>query len=397
MRSYRDQRWLVNQDAQVTKMKAYVEALPAEWEWSWCLPFNYLCDAGQFLDLQNWMTRIGVKSWQFPWMHNVLQGRYYFPMEELRVLVDHVKPDVMLLEVPEHARAMRVVQQMAGQSFPIISMVEHVDFYEQTRVPEQVAYTLRQIDGALVSDCVAFPLEGMREEWGKAAVDLLSDRGQSALDDKNHFVTWNAIFSPKDVEAALDPDDLLEWYDTRDDKRVVVNFISRLSDNQRTHYVEFFQACEELATRGLQFQVWVANPNEGLPVKEIKNLCPNITKIGNAGRDEYLSDLWKSDIVPILYPQSHIYSLGFCEAVMSDNIVLTPTMDGDGMSAFFGPHEVRVTEETIRLGLGHMIGRLNDGMDRELLLEDQRAWVMKDRSVENNIDKVKATIEEVTR
>ena len=64
--------------------------------------------------------------------------------------------DVMLCEVPEHVRAWRVAQERTGNSFPIVAMVEHVDFYEQTRVPAARAVRQSMAESPTIS--VAFTL-----------------------------------------------------------------------------------------------------------------------------------------------------------------------------------------------------------------------------------------------
>src|SRR5262245_29744977 len=189
MRSYRDNRWFVYADAQSNKMRAYVESLP-DWERRWILPEVGLCDPTENRMLEDWMTRHEVSWARVPWMSNVLEGRYYIPMPELAKVTEEWRPYVLLCEVPEHARAWRAIQRHLGFTFPIISMVEHVDIYEQTKVPEEVAYHLRQVDGALVSDAVAFPLDGMKFEWLKAMYDTVNQQVTEHLLGKLHV--WNA-------------------------------------------------------------------------------------------------------------------------------------------------------------------------------------------------------------
>jgi hypothetical protein len=391
MRSYKDNRWFVYADAQSNKMRAYVEALPDDWEWTWLLPPEDQSDARDWDRLHRWADRIGVRCIHVPWMDNVLEGRYFIPMRELIDVVLGFDPDVLLCEVPEHARAWRAIQRacnaMTGveRSFPIISMVEHVDFYKQTTVPEEVAYYLRQLDGALVSDRIAFPLEGMRKEWSKAYSHLLEDRFW--LDEK--MVTWNAIYSPREVD---------EWVGDvfLEDGAPAIYFISRLSDNQRTHYEEFFEACRILQEEGREFQLWVADPNEagGSYDKLQGQLGLNhvITHWGTRSRDNYLARLHGASVVPILYPQSHIYSLGFCEAISAQNLVVTTT-DPQGNQLLPGVtsmHPSEVTKESVAAALREAL----DNHD-SLIREEQEEWLLEDRSVEANIDKVRTTIEEV--
>ena len=383
MRSYVDNRWLFQKDAQVTKMRAYVEALPDEWEWTWLVPGN----EGLDIDFAEGLPKRGISLYPLPWMDNVLQGRYFFPMREVfRFLENGERFDVMLLEVPELARPMRVAQQWTEVRFPIISMVEHVDLYDQTRVPELVRYMLRQIDGSLASDALAFPLEGMKQEWLKAAAATV------AVDPSPPcgMPVWNAIYDPRDSKVF--GTDSKRY--SRKRKLPVINFISRLSDNQRTHYEEFFQACRLLWGDGERFEVWVQNPNEAQEESWIRAQGPFVTEVGNDGREDYLRSLWMSDIVPILYPQSHIYSLGYCEAITAGNHVITHAFEEHLVASTISLWQV--DPETIKEALQGMMQALrSERYPSVSVLQDQAKWLIENRSVQANIGRVRDTIEEV--
>jgi hypothetical protein len=308
-------------------------------------------------------------------------------MREVMDLLSTYVPDVMLLEVPELVRPMRVVQQYTGKKFPIIAMVEHVDIYEHTRVHEHVRYMLRQIDGALAADVMAFPLEGMKEEWIKAASDTVSNMVNEELanlDDQGRLPVWNAIYSPQEVERSLDAPVVAN-------EKQVIFFISRLSDNQRTRYEEFFEAVRLIEDGS--FEVWVANPNEAMDPQDVLGLCDSVTRVGTSGRAEYIDLLWHADIVPILYPQTHIYSLGFCEAITAQNLVTTTFYEGndEGMAEVFnGIVEPVVNANTIAEQLDVL---LEMETERKLkTLKAQQEWLFDNRSVEMNIDKVLQTI-----
>jgi hypothetical protein len=409
MRSYRDNRWLFWSDAQVTKMRAYMEHLPEDWQWYWLVPPLGQLGVGDKKDgmtvevsqamewFEQWteMVPAGTASVHVPWMYNVLQGRYYFPMHELIRLVEKLRdsnqvPDVLLLEVPEHARAWRAVQQWTGCHFPIISMVEHVDLYEQTKVPEEIAYHLRQVDGAMVSDRLAFPLQGMYEEWHKAAGDAISMQSLTTLHRNVGVSIWNAIYASDEVQ---------EYKDLAAQGHVpIINFISRLSDNQRTHYEEFAEATNILRDQGVEFETWVMNPNEAKERSWIFETFANVGVAGPPGlyvkqRPWYLAGLWQSDIVPILYPQSHIYSLGFCEAIEANNLILTEYVEGyetDNLRAIgVDPKDPQDIAEKLKQAIEM------EGQTRWEVLEYQKDWLRRNRSVEMNIGRVQATIEEV--
>lgn len=381
MRSYEDNRWLVSADAQFTKILAYVKALPQDWSWTFLMPEASQADTSYVKMLPG-----NVDLLFMTYGDNVLENRYNFDVPFASSILRAYDFDVLLLEVPEHARAWRVVQQYAKKDFPIISMVEHVDFYEQTRVPEKVAFHLRQLDGALVSDAVAFPLQGMSNEWAKASASLVPDP-QVVQAWSGKCTTWDAIYSPDEVS-------MYRPVKESHNAKPVINFISRLSDNQRTHYEEFFEACRLLEADGREFEVWVANPNEAMTSQRVLVEGKFVTQVGNLDRKHYMSMLWQSDIVPILYPQSHIYSLGFCEAIVAENLMLTQTPLAGWPS--YGIDVV--SPANIALALDKMLHVVNtaNGHFAKADVGQQLEWLHKDRSVEANIDNVEATILAVT-
>jgi hypothetical protein len=390
MRSYEDNTWLVPSDAQFTKMLAYVEALPEEWEWTFCMPAPDQTD--------NSFAVMLPKNTKFvwnEWADNVLEMRYHFDMRWAKRLLER-DFDVMLNEVPEHARAWRTAQRAAGRDFPIISMVEHVDIYVQTRVPASVGYHMRQVDGSLVSDAVAFPLAGMKDEWMKAAKDVISQDvydmllGKELVDER--MPVWQAIFSPREVMRAQGD----EYKKPEERKKPIVNFISRLSDDQRTNYKAFFDVVNDLRNKGREsFDLWIANPNSALSDQKIAELVSlrddDVISYAQRGRGEYLNRLWKSDIVPILYPQSHIYSVGYCEAIIAMNVVITTRGPLGEECAGVQVSDSSVAE--ITKGLTEAIDVIR--LSAPDFLAKQEEWIMSERTVEANISKVRKTIEEV--
>lgn len=406
MRSYGDGRWLFWSDAQVTKMRAYVGALPEDWSWTWLVPKNATIDSGGQPFDHTWrklMPRNAHHIHSNLFGKNALEGRFQFDMIDLdsifRQLLSMGMPDVLLCEVPEHVRAWRVFLDRYGlRKLPIIAMVEHVDIYDQTRgiVGDDVSYYLRQIDGAITASHVVFPLEGMKDEWMRHASAI----GFAMPDVTAHYSIWDALFSTREVvDGRTEHGARRTWESVNG--LPVINFISRLSDNDRTRYREFFEACRMLWERGRRFEVWVQNPNDGQPDSWAREQGDFVSKVGNEGREDYIASLRGSDIVPVLYPMSHIYSIGFCEAIAAMNLMVTQLPpDGDALKSCGVQFENQTVEE-ITIALDAALDIVG-GADRvvpenhELLLEQQFAW-LHDRTVEENIGKVRETIEEVVR
>lgn len=353
-------------------MAGYVKNLPESWRWRWILPEGSL----HHQDDAEWraFNNVSLDSW--PCMDNVLENRFHFDMRAMCRIVDDFQPDIMLCEIPEHVRAMRVVQKKLKLEFPIVAMVEHVDIYEETKV--DVSYMMRQMDGAREADLLAFPLEGMREEWFKAAGWM---HGEEADFLWRKSRTWRGIFDPHEVFAARSRAERLD-----EGNGETIFFISRLSDNQRTHFLEFFEATHSLKDT----RVWIANPNEALAwdtIKaEVNGYEPHPYGERTLKRSEYLDLLWHADVVPILYPMSHIYSVGYCEAISADNRIVSQ----------YPPNRFTYAGEPCDPKDPADIARACDqalGQAGTSIVDDDFVWLMKDRGIVHNIKTVREDLE----
>jgi len=384
MRSYVDNRWLLSTDAQITKMAAYVANLPEDWQWFWCLPHPEHADmeGARFLELENVHTR------GFTWMDNVLEGRFYFPLDEVADALDAVRPDVVLCEVPEHVRAFRCAMRRAKYSCPIIAMVEHVDFYEETKV--DVPFMLRQVDGALTCDSLAFPLEGMRDEWWKATNAIMKTERMDVTRAASRTVVWPGLTDSVEVDAARD-DGLALREILRDihGEFPILFFAGRLSDGQRTKFEEVLAASNVMYNSGFAHVLIVANPNEAKPWDWVRDQSaayrPGPWGEVQPPRSDYLAMLWAADMVPVMYPLEKIYSVGAIEAAMAETLIVT---DGPGP-------EWTLPAVTDPLQLATFMRTYLQSDAAAELKRDAREEVLEQHGVAENITVVRETIEEV--
>lgn len=387
MRSYDGNGWLLSSDAQINKMLAYVRALPEDWEWIWTVPATRgMKPLEAQLDLPS-----NVKPMYRPWPSNVLLHRFHFDMMDSIDCLNDLKldsevPDVMLCEVPEHVRGWTAAMKEADVSFPIIAMYEHVDIYEETKRPD-LPFFLRQLEGYTAADLCAFPLAGMQDSWKQATMKL----GVESQVDWSKSRIWNAL-------TTLDPSGVCNKT-----SKPTIFFAGRCSDEPRTKWKRFIEACDMLKQTGLDFRVWFANPNEAQDWSRLAK-CPGFEQhpYGNRTleRREYLDLLSMADVVPVLYPQSHIYSIGFMEAIAHDCLVVTdhpPSRASYGETIGIQVDCMLSTE--IAGGLHAALRQVARGDKGKLkqLLGDQKKWASKHRSVERNIDKIKNDIEELVQ
>lgn len=300
MRSYEDGSWLLSSDSQLNKMIQCMKGFPDDWTWGVMLPMANQTRITTPLDLP-------LSRWIFevPWAQNVQTNRFSFPMPDAQAALVTFRPDLILTETVEHAQNWRrALQHLNMTDVKIASITVLYDDWRDN------AFMLRQIDGVLSSDVSFFSLPAIRDAWVDRALKITNVGGGKVIE------VWDALFDPQEVI------DRLAVMQTPPHPKPVINFISRLSNESLYHSASFFKAVRLMEAKGLDFEVWVADPNHARD--EIWGESKKITRWRYASREEYLDSLIKSRVVPILYDQSTIHSLGYCEAVYARNIIVTP-------------------------------------------------------------------------
>jgi hypothetical protein len=170
----------------------------------------------------------------------------------------------------------------------------------------------------------------------------------------------------------------------------VLFLISRLSDNARTRYEEIIGASNDLLREGVKHALWVANPNEGRSWGWIRHeaLAYEQHPFGERRlrREEYLQLLWAADVVPIAYDLSRIYSVGACEALAAENVLLSVQQkyEDEGTPALKAFDSSRnELAAVMKIALTN-VGTYTKNFWREGLLEMQ--------SIEAHVDEVKDDI-----
>lgn len=370
MRSYEKELWLTSADAQLTKMGAYARHLGEDLEWTWLMPekSDGLSRANDLLE--------NVSVLRVPWPRNVYQHRFHFDMSVAIHALQGIRPELIVCEVPEHVASWRVAQEIAGNPCPIIAMVEHVDIYDETSRP--TSFFLRQVEGALLADLVAFPLEQMREQW------LFNSRAVTSVPGiVDRTTIWRGLIDPQEIRELASS--RVQYASAEGRKRIF--FGSRLSDSPRTRYDVFFEAVNLLRVTD-DFDVVVANPNEALAWPEVERLCPDVMPVLVRDRSDYAAQLLNADVVPILYDVSRIYSIGFAEAVAMGKLVVTakPVRGTDSCGLWVDdPSDPEQVAE-----------KLHDSLkgDPVAVLGEQDEW-LDCVSVPNRADEIRADIDRI--
>lgn len=306
MRTYTEPiEYVLAKDGALQRQLARIAVLPKTWRWRLILPTSRHPLPSEYFALLDEGFDIAV-IW-LPVAPNVMRQRFEPPQyDRVALEVRDFEPDLMLCEMPEHVATIRGLQNYdVWPEFPIISLILHIELFKETE-PVQ-SYFLRQLEGFSHSDAVVFPLPGIKDEWMKHAHFLVKEDAWDLLNRPTF--TWKGMFSPKTLGANVKPSSKPE--------PAVLTFISRLTDSPRTKAPLFIEAAKLIRKHDHDpWRIFVGDPTDLRLIPEQVFLA-----IGNT-RESYKEALAASHVVPILYPQNKIASIGFCEAVWKGAVVI---------------------------------------------------------------------------
>lgn len=367
MRSYSTGKWHLEMDPNLRKNRAWVEAVP-DWRWEWLLPHPQQWSPESHLGIPH-----GIGFGTMSYGLNVQANRYNFPYESVSSHIARVRPDAMILEIPEHAPAVRDVQRSLGLEFPIFSYVNYAPVLKYTRGDTMG----RQVEGARASDFIVFNTPGLMDMWqGIARRDHWPGASNVRL--------WRGVYSSTEIEAL-----------SSGEVRVPpvypsVFFTSRLSDPHKNRHPEFFRALDTLRDR-FQFETWIGDPNRVHSPEELRTLAPNVTRTHCGSREEYIDWLLTSSIIPCLWEQDMIYSIGVCDAIAARAIVICSGSGQDKVPGIaVGPEP---DADDLEEALEEAFVTLEDPRKYTDLVKSQVAWLEKFRGMEMNASRMVQDVE----
>jgi hypothetical protein len=363
MRNYETGKWHLEMDPNLMKDRAWIQATP-EWDWYIFTPQDddLSRESGKGLPKLRNVVQIPL-----PWAPNVQTSRINFPFKQVASAIRCFKPEAIILESPEHALPIRMIQDFYDMDFPVFSYVNYLEGRPESH--KHLGTTMRFLEGAIVSDRLVFNTEGLLNYFMAKYVNPLTGFAF-------HNVTlWPGVYTPAEVDA--------EKFRIPADPPAIF-YTSRLSDPKKNRHPEVFEALKSMASRKMPFQVWVGNPNDAMGEEEIRNSCPNVTKIGCNSREEYLQMVNEAAVIPTMWPQDKIYSIGYCDALAGGAMSVVAREGGGQLGGFCIPANADVPAITRALEIALLAWY--DPTTRVAKQESQREWLMRERSVEENID-----------
>ena len=358
MRSYETGQWALEMDANLAKDRAWANGLGDDIEWTWLLPPEYRRSPEWRKGVPE---RVNVAATSWP--YNVQAARYHFQFEENLRVVKQWKPDLMILEVPEHARAWRMVQEHLGVDFPIVSYMNYLGGVDWLLDRSEATDTrLRLIDGLDASDLIVFNTPGLLERWKSG---LTFDLGYLA----RRATVWRASYSM----------DEFGFVPRGTKTRPVLNFTSRLTDENRTRWPQLFVAAGRI--EGLD--VWVGNPNRSQTIDAVADrLGRRPERFGYSSREEYVQSMQDASISTTFWPQDDVYSTAYCDTIASGCIPIVAALDPGAVAGIAVRPRASVSE--IEEALRRAISLWNDEPEAHRAAHENLQWLADNRSVQRN-------------
>lgn len=309
-------------------------------------------------------------------------SRYHFDVHKLSNLLKFIDPDVIWNNIPELSRNFKAVVNHLRSKAKLINCNYWIDapFINEPKVPEDVSYAFRQIDGALSADLVPFTCESTR----KVFVEHMEAAGLGKLVNKvlDKSTIWDFGFSMTELEKYR--------HNSKFPKKTIL-FPNRLSGINYTHHEEFIKAVNELYYERRDFQVVFTNPSQKVSWNWLKEyVAPlHIVKEGPLSRKEYIGLLWASDIVVNLYD---IERYGGCANVEAIYCGCLPIMTRYGEYINRAPKDYEffidlpVTVDKIKTALNKALDALPYCTDHLIPLIMKSSYELAAPTVINDID-----------
>jgi len=229
--------------------------------------------------------------------------RYDFNFNEMMDIITTSQPDIIVNNTPSLTRNIKAVAYLAKNKAKIISFLHFLDHPEENKVPCEVSYFIRQMEGILCADKAVFQSYTVAEKAMQALNTYLPDMKHllnpliDAEGDHLHYDIWNATYSQ----------DAINKYqgEKQFDKKTIV-FPNRLSSTNYSNHLRFFEAIRNISKTRNDFQVIVNNPTKYMSYIEIEKVCPNLLVLNNGellDTKQYFEMLWEADIGVALFTQ----------------------------------------------------------------------------------------------
>jgi len=225
-------------------------------------------------------------------------NRYHFDANFFYNILKEGNYDIIINNIIELTRNIKTVCYELKQYPKIIVSNYWIDcpLINEEKVPLDISYDWRQIDGAECADLVTFTCPSTKCAFLNNC-DLRIN-SKVALDISKKSTIWDFGFSAYELNKYRN----IVFPETKSTIKMIL-FPNRLSMINYTHHEEFIEAVNNLYEKRQDFRVVFTNPSQkiswGWLKDNVKSLYCFTEK--SLSRGQYISLLWNSDIIVSLY------------------------------------------------------------------------------------------------
>lgn len=222
---------------------------------------------------------------EYPYFGNPFVERVSFNPRELMKALENVKIDLVYTNDPSKVLQYKTFFYMKQDEFvPIMSRNHWVTGKAHRKVPEEIDFIIRQVEGAIHSDISTFN--------SNAAVNFLLENATEHFNDK----TIKDISDKLHAIETVSNKKLDKYEATYRNEKTIFLFAHRLS--YYTGFEEVFEVLEELYKEGYDFELIAPDPGDKFNQSELKSKYPFLREIDKSkwSHEDYVRACWEADV-----------------------------------------------------------------------------------------------------
>jgi hypothetical protein len=314
-----DNKWSTA-DSNIQMFVGIIRELTKKTDWEFYILIGKIDD---FFDIKSYdeifkHDRVHFIPYNFP--IDAFLNRQHFNVFDFEKIYEELPQiDIIWNNITEITRNIKTFLYMKKSDAKIISCCFWLDCPEihEPKVNKDISYQWRQFDGMECSDLCVFTCKSTKKAFIENSKRVFKNQFISSI--KNKSVIWDFGFSMYEFDNIFNDNSF------KNDEKITILFLNRLSNIGYTKHNEFILAVNELSKTRNDFNVVFTNPSQKVTNEWLKNNVSNIKLLdGLLNKQDYIKLLQNSNISVHLYNIERYGGVAFRESVYCNNIVITP-------------------------------------------------------------------------
>lgn len=228
---------------------------------------------------------------------NAFSIRYDFDFEYYYRTIKNIKPDYIINNTSTITKNIRVILHLLQSNCKLINFLHFLDLPDENKVPKDVSYFLRQVEGVDTADLAVFQSETVKKKFHTGIKKYNMYNLFPLKSFRSKYCVWNSTYSQTEIDRYQNV-----IYNITEKKRII--FPNRLSSTNYSNHLRFFEAIRNISKQRNDFEVIINNPTQYLSNNDIRLECPNVVIHDHLlSRKEYYQLLHSCDIGVALFTQ----------------------------------------------------------------------------------------------